>query len=209
MSTNDAERQLALSKYNESYSGGARSKSKSPRRSRRENDDAPPLPASASRAEHSHRVSSSTSHYSSASPSKPPRRPHTSAGPRDKSRTGGSASASEAETKETPGEVYRRRRGTRPDTGVAAEKAASQSVAKGYFNADAHTPLTVTTTPVADSGGSASSTSLSTSSSSADSNPSDEVREWEEELARIEMRSRRSSDLVGFSNKRRRPAETP
>jgi len=81
--------------------------------------------------------------------------------------------------------------------------------AKGYFNADAHAPLTVTTTPVADSGGSASSTSLSTSSSSADSNPSDEVREWEEELARIEMRSRRSSDLVGFSNKRRRPGETP
>ncbi|KAJ6547385.1 hypothetical protein B0H19DRAFT_1266325 [Mycena capillaripes] len=211
VSTNEAERQLALSKYNDalysSYSDGPRSKSKSPRRSRRPNDDAPPLPASASRADHSHRFSSSSSHYSSAPPQKPPRRPHTSAGPRDKSRTGG-GSAPEAGTKETePGDLFRRRRGTRPDTSANAEKAARHSAAKSYFNG--HAPLTVTTA-AAGSGGSASSTSLSlsTSSSSMDSNP-DEVREWEEELARIEMRSRRSSDLVGFANKRRRPSETP
>ncbi|KAJ7090048.1 hypothetical protein C8R43DRAFT_1050472 [Mycena crocata] len=183
VSTNEAERQLALSKYNDAvYSNGGRSKSKSPRRTRRLNDDAPPLPASASHAEHSHRVSSS----SSASSPKPPRRPHTSAGPRDKSRTGGSVSGRETESKETEvGGLFRRRRGPRPDTGGDAEIAASHSVGKGYFNA----PLTVTTA-AADSGGSASSTSLSTSSSSVDSNPSDEVREWEEELARIEMRSR-------------------
>ncbi|KAJ7738502.1 hypothetical protein DFH07DRAFT_701570, partial [Mycena maculata] len=90
VSTNEAERQLALSKCDALYSGysdGARSKSKSPRRSRRLHDDAPPLPASASRPEHSHRVSTS-SHYTSASSSKPPRRPHTSAGLRDKTRTG-------------------------------------------------------------------------------------------------------------------------
>ncbi|KAJ6496508.1 hypothetical protein C8R47DRAFT_1114347 [Mycena vitilis] len=206
VSTNEAERQLALSKYNDAHSDGPRSKSKSPRRSRRLNDDAPPLPASASRAESSHRFSSSSSHYSSGSASKAPRRPHTSAGPRDKSRTDDSVSG--AETKETePGDLFRRRRGTRPGTAADAETATvnhSHSVGKGkgYFNGDG--PLTVTT---ADSGGSASSTSLSTStSSSASSSPSDEVREWEEELARIEMRSRRSSDLVGFANKRRRPS---
>ncbi|KAJ7109201.1 hypothetical protein C8R44DRAFT_801886 [Mycena epipterygia] len=202
VSTNETERQLALAKYNDAYSDSARSKSKSPRRSRRLNDDAPPLPASASRAEHSHRISSSSSHYSSASPSKPPRRPHTSAGPRDKSRTGGSVSGREAGSKDTDvGDLCRRRRGARPGTGGDAEIAASHSVGKGYF----HPPLTVATSAAADSGGSASSTSLSTSSSSAGSNASDEMREWEEELARIEMRSRRSSDLAGFS-KRRKPS---
>ncbi|KAF7338439.1 hypothetical protein MVEN_02069800 [Mycena venus] len=218
VSTNDAERQLALSKYNDSYSDSARSKSKSPRRSsRRTNEDgtnAPPLPASASRAEH--RVSSSTSHYSSGSPSsKPPRRPHTSAGPRDKSRTGvGSVSASDAETKDTERrDPFRRRRGTRPDTGngagADAEIAASHRDGSKSYSRAPSAPLTVTTTLV--DSGSASSTSLSTStsSSSVDSNPSDEMREWEEELARIEMRSRRSSDLVGFANKRRRPGEIP
>ncbi|KAJ6546506.1 hypothetical protein DFH09DRAFT_1171214 [Mycena vulgaris] len=208
VSTNEAERQLALSKYNDalysSYSDGARSKSKSPRRSRRLHDDAPPLPASASRAEHSHRVSTSSSHYSSAPPSKPLRRPHTSAGLRDKSRTGGSLSGREAENKDSQAEdIFRRRRGPRPDTGGNAEITASHSISKGYFSAP---PLTVATATL-DSGGSASSTSLSTSSSSADSNLSEEVREWEEELARIEMRSRRSSDLAGFS-KRRRPSVT-
>ncbi|KAJ7470583.1 hypothetical protein FB451DRAFT_1254184 [Mycena latifolia] len=207
VSTNEAERQLALSKYNDalysSYSDGARSKSKSPRRSRRLRDDAPPLPSSASRAEHSHRASSSSSHYSSASPSTPLRRPHTSAGLRDKSRTGGSISGREAEDKEPQaGDIFRRRRGPRPDTGGDAEIATSRSISKGYFDA----PLAVATAAL-DSGGSASSTSLSTSNSSADSNTSDEVREWEEELARIEMRSRRSSDLVGFST-RRRPSAT-
>ena len=30
------------------------------------------------------------------------------------------------------------------------------------------------------------------------------MREWEEELARIEVRSRRSSDLLGFAGKVRR-----
>ncbi|KAJ7172655.1 hypothetical protein C8R46DRAFT_159992 [Mycena filopes] len=184
VSTNEAERQVALSKYNDarysSYSDGARSKSKSPRRTHRQPDDAPPLPASASRAEHSHRVSASSSHQStSASPSKPPRRPHTSAGVRDKSRIGSSVSEAEnAKDTDPPdlGEAYRRRRGIRPDTGGDAEIAASHRVGKGYFNP----PLTVTTTAV-DSGGSASSTSLSTSSSSPDSDPSDEMREWEEE----------------------------
>ncbi|KAK7015011.1 hypothetical protein R3P38DRAFT_3362109 [Favolaschia claudopus] len=211
VSTNAAERQLALSKYNDVYPDNARSKSKSPRRSSRrpeeDNTNMPPLPASASRAEHSHRVSSSTSPRSSASSSKPPRRPHTSAGPRDKTRTGSSASTSEGQTKDiVRKDPFRRRRESRPGTGMSADSViASSQYTKGY----SHTPpLTVATTPI-DSGASASSASLSasTSSSPEGSNPSDEMREWEEELARIEMRSRRSSDLVGFANKRRKPGE--
>ncbi|CAA7265395.1 unnamed protein product [Cyclocybe aegerita] len=59
---------------------------------------------------------------------------------------------------------------------------------------------------------SGSSTSTTTSSGSVstqssregdgeETEPSDYMREWEEELARIEMRSRRSSDAVGFAGK--------
>ena len=45
---------------------------------------------------------------------------------------------------------------------------------------------------------------------SPSSSPSDRhMREWEEELARIEMRSRRSSDLLGFSGKRKRSTGAP
>ncbi|KAJ6630672.1 hypothetical protein B0H10DRAFT_1982310 [Mycena sp. CBHHK59/15] len=210
VSTNEAERQLALSKYNDAahsnYPDGTRSKSKSPRRSRRLHDEVPPVPASASRAEHSHRVSASGPYPPPSSSSKPLRRPHTSAGLRETSRKAeagsGSVSGPEAERKGDNGgerDSFHRRRGPRPDTGDA-EIAASHSASKGYFNA----PLKITT---ANSGGSASSTSLSATSHSSGSNQSDEVREWEEELARIEMRSRRSSDLVGFANKRRRPSD--
>jgi hypothetical protein len=35
------------------------------------------------------------------------------------------------------------------------------------------------------------------------------MKEWEEELARIEMRSRHSSDLLGFSGKRKRSTGVP
>ncbi|KAF7363291.1 hypothetical protein MSAN_00984300 [Mycena sanguinolenta] len=205
VSTNDAERQLALSKYNEAYAEGARSKSKSPRRSSRRNEEdgtsAPPLPNSPSSS--SHRVSSSTSTSpASSSKPKPPRRPHTSAGPRRP----GSATASQPDTQDAERDLFRRRRVPRPERSEVDEFTAPRH-GKGKAQYPPP-PLTVTTTPL-DSGGSASSTSLSTttSSSSPDSNPSDEMREWEQELARIEMRSRRSSDLVGFANKRRRPGD--
>ncbi|KAF7295079.1 hypothetical protein MIND_01046200 [Mycena indigotica] len=151
VSTNEAERQLALSKYDQSrYSEGGRSKSKSPRRSHRQSDTAPPLPASGSRVEHPHRTSVSTSYSPSPSSYKPPRRPHTSAGPRDKTRL----------RVENPVQPIER------------------------TNSDSSTP------------------SLS-SPSSSDSHPSDEIKEWEEELAQIELRSRRSSDLVAMARTRR------
>ncbi|KAF9480089.1 hypothetical protein BDN70DRAFT_643272 [Pholiota conissans] len=44
------------------------------------------------------------------------------------------------------------------------------------------------------------------SSSAAEADMSDHMREWEAELARIEVRSRRSSDLVGFAGKKARVA---
>ncbi|KAJ7219110.1 hypothetical protein GGX14DRAFT_434660 [Mycena pura] len=202
VSTSEAERRLALSTYDEAgctrYSQGGRSKSKSPRRSHKQNDIAPPLPVSAFRAEHPHRVSASSSRYSSASPLKPPRRPHTSAGPRDKTRI--TCSVSPVDNKEAQPEDLFGPRTRRPDTSHADIRAGQRS-GKGYLN----TPLTG-----ADRARSASSTSLGTSasSSSVDSSQSDEVREWEEELARIELRSRRSSDLLGFASKKRRPSES-
>lgn len=55
--------------------------------------------------------------------------------------------------------------------------------------------------------GSSTSTTASTSSvSSSAESQSDEVREWEEELARIEVQSRRLSDMLGFACKRKRVA---
>ncbi|KAJ7285669.1 hypothetical protein C8J57DRAFT_1431371 [Mycena rebaudengoi] len=196
VSTNDAERQLALSKYTDAYRDGPRSKSKSPRRSRRPNDDeAPPVPASASQGELSSRPRRSPS---------TPRRPHTSAGPRDKSRPGSAASGPEIVSKETRERDYFRRREPRPVTGGDAEIAASHKVSKRFFNAPLEVALVA-----ANSGGSASSTSLSTSASSSSGSDPDEIREWEQELARIEMRSRRSSDLAGFANKRRSPSDCP
>ncbi|KAF7322828.1 hypothetical protein HMN09_00062200 [Mycena chlorophos] len=175
VSTNDAERQLALSKFDEArYSEGGRSKSKSPRRSQRQPDTAPPLPASASRAEH-HRISASTSNTSSPSSStRQPRRPHTSAGPRDKARP----PPIENRSVPPPVDVFS------PPVPASAPPLPPP-------------PLMLSTS---DNG---SHTTLDTSVSSDSSNQSDEIREWEEELQRIELRSRRSSDLLAMSRVRR------
>jgi hypothetical protein len=153
------------------------------------------VPASASQGELSSRPRRSPS---------TPRRPHTSAGPRDKSRPGSAASGPEIVSKETRERDYFRRREPRPVTGGDAEIAASHKVSKRFFNAPLEVALVA-----ANSGGSASSTSLSTSASSSSGSDPDEIREWEQELARIEMRSRRSSDLAGFANKRRSPSDCP
>ncbi|KAF7304677.1 hypothetical protein MKEN_01181800 [Mycena kentingensis (nom. inval.)] len=180
VSTNDAERQLALSKYDESrYGEGGRSKSKSPRRSHRQTDTAPPLPASASRAEHPHRASPSTSHSPTSPTHRTPRRPHTSAGPRDKMRTGSSKDENDV-LRSPDGERVRRKvpRAT-PPSELPIEKA----------------PLTVATSESGSRSNSSSEPSIS--------DPSDEMREWEAELARIELRSRRSSDLLAKSRTQR------
>lgn len=51
---------------------------------------------------------------------------------------------------------------------------------------------------------STSSSVSSTGSLGADVEREEKMREWEEELAKIEMRSRRSSDMLGFAGKRKR-----
>ena len=55
----------------------------------------------------------------------------------------------------------------------------------------------------------ASSSSLSSSNYGTESDLSDHVKEWEEELLRIEIRSRHSSDLLGFSGRRKRSTGVP
>jgi hypothetical protein len=59
--------------------------------------------------------------------------------------------------------------------------------------------------PAASGSSTTTTTSTSSISSSAESQ-SDEVREWEEELARIEVQSRKSSEMLGFACKRKRVA---
>jgi hypothetical protein len=103
VSTNEAERQLAAAKYNEalsaSFTSTTRSKSKSPRRTKRELPSppkSPPIPAFVPR--HTRSAGRQTKHdslipstkESSAFPSageKKMKRPHTSPGPRDKPRS--------------------------------------------------------------------------------------------------------------------------
>jgi hypothetical protein len=57
------------------------------------------------------------------------------------------------------------------------------------------------------SSGSGGSGRRSTTSSATSVSAEDSVREWEEELARIELQSRRSSDLLGFGLKIKRRAK--
>lgn len=238
MSTNEAERQLALAKYNERHDQVVdktlRSKSKSPRRLRphRDRDDptppiqTPPLPSTSAGFQLPKPKSKSSS-----------RRPHTSAGPRDKpfnlgvgafgrprgqepdsssghmgsSPHGGSSrSSSIISHHERANDPYCERRVEsnvrRPESGPSEVKQTrSAGMLTSAFWSTAAPRLS--STP---SGGSASTTasssSLSSSSVGGDSDLSDHMREWEEELARIEIKSRWSSDLLGFFGKRKRSA---
>ncbi|THU99341.1 hypothetical protein K435DRAFT_837698 [Dendrothele bispora CBS 962.96] len=221
VSTNSSERRLALSRSHESLVE-TRSKSKSPRRSRRDRENTtpePPLPASAAQLDHPNSPSSpSPSHYSNI-PSKGKsvsRRPHTSAGPRDKSslsflsssrnapyvRTHDLSSSSSSHQRSSPVQVddntpYRRK--MRP--GTASTIQLTKSNAMGHV----FSPVsTITSTDSGSSGRRSTMTSSTTSASAEDS-----VREWEEELARIETKSRRLSDLLGFGIKRKRRNNDP
>ncbi|KAK7043646.1 hypothetical protein VNI00_008257 [Paramarasmius palmivorus] len=206
VSANDAERRLAISKCTEALSAERpRSKSKSPRRSRKERENAPELPIP------SPALSKPDTPVSSR-PTKArgtPRRPHTSAGPRDKSsftlsgrkdsaygRTYESPSLPEPPDSDAP---YRRK--LRPGT---ANPEITKSSVLGYM----YSPRISTSTGTSSirSNGFTNSTATSdTSNSSVSYNIRDSanIREWEEELARIEVQSRRSSDLLGFGLKRK------
>ncbi|KAH9484049.1 hypothetical protein JR316_0003528 [Psilocybe cubensis] len=239
VSTNDAERQLALAKYNELQDamvsdGYSRSKSKSPRRSRPERDDSaiPPSPAPNSS------LTTTATPYNNRTKSSN-RRPHTSAGPRDKPvnfaggaygrpprgqegeatfgqaslgngvGTGSGSGLGSTSTKRRS-DVVVMRTTQRPDSkrgflsGNGNGKLSSTS-----FWSTVHSNGVAPRVKAAPSGSStsttASSSSVSSSSHGGDSETSEHMREWEEELAKIEVKSRRSSDLLGFSGKRKRP----
>lgn len=215
MSTNDSERQLAKSKYDEALQMNSsekptRSKSKSPRRSRRERDNMPPssAPSPGSRSEQLFKTSSVSAPYPSSSSSSKlkatARRPHTSAGPRDNSchlsgaRAEGVFARSrddrgqELETEE-PADSSRKRRATRP------ESSQSETKTRSFI----FSPR-MSFTPSGSSHNTSSAASTSDVSSSSLGSLSDEMKAWEEELARIEIQSRRSSDMLGFSGKQKR-----
>lgn len=197
VSTNDSDRRLALAKFAEQKDMALqreRSKSKSPGRRKTHGGDTdgetPPVPSSDDDRKSS---SSHRSHRSAAIPpplppppptavpqasttKKPPakikiRRPHTSAGPRDKSNLPYNISAKG----DPSGQV------TRPRTGVAHQEtrgtmATGFGVTRGVDIGNGRT------------GGN-----------------EDVVRAWEEELARIENVSRRSSArMLAFFGWRRR-----
>ncbi|KII89040.1 hypothetical protein PLICRDRAFT_160086 [Plicaturopsis crispa FD-325 SS-3] len=238
VSTNDAERQLALSKYNEmQYSNRSRSKSKSPRRTRRERDSeldelpSPPLspppgvsissrpatattkPSSSTRAPtHVYNLSSPLPDANRRRSNSATKRPHTSAGPRDKS----SQLVGFGHGRGEDGYNSRLIMAARPDT--AAIKGGPSSGSGSNANPAAFGQKWL----VAPSLGVSPSASVSsTSRSSVDAHaqgwgkeislPSavdqGTMRAWEEELARIEVQSRRSTVDMGIAHKRKRVTE--
>ncbi|KAJ7582822.1 hypothetical protein C8J56DRAFT_955818 [Mycena floridula] len=210
LGVNDSERHVALSKYNDAlYSSSSdhnsRSKSKSPRRTKKDRERPPvPSPASASRADHAHKPSSaSTQNYPGSSKTTSPRRPHTSAGPRDKVHSFTAPRRDERNLRAAPPE---------PTEPAGDEDGRSGAMFKRWKSAGPPSEkafLAPSRMSTAASGSSTSSTSISasmsTSSVSSSSQESDDVKEWEKELAKIEVRSRRSSDMLGFLSKRKRP----
>jgi hypothetical protein len=243
VSTNEAERQLAISKFNEalhlSLDKSGRSKSKSPRRTRYRELDVPPSPAlnkgyKSGSASTGSVVGSANGVGSSSgigsSKAAPPRRPHTSAGPRDKAYDFAGARLESAYNRERDaramtqdGDVHRQRRADgRGEVGSSSRPSTSQGETKrrsgagkayNFFGAaprlgTALSGSSTTSTSASGSGSITASTSRSTSSSmsSHGADEEDRMREWEEELAKIEMRSRRSSDMAGFAGKRKRSA---
>jgi len=187
-------------------------KTKSQRRSRAEGSPQtksyPSTGSSEPEAPKSSKVPTLPIKFMSPRPKSAPRRPHTSAGPRDKAPyqslgTGynrpqaAHSSGDEASHKRRPDKNAR----TRPGTGMSQPEGK-----KGFFFTSVAPRLGT------EPSGSSTSTTASSSSISSCSQAeeeSDQMREWEEELARIEMRSRRSSDLLGFSGKRKRSLGVP
>ncbi|KAJ4488166.1 hypothetical protein J3R30DRAFT_3400731 [Lentinula aciculospora] len=201
-SVNDAERRLAMSKTRSQSTSEARSKSKSPRRTRRKLEDpSEPVPsASTSGLKPSPQphippnpTSSSTKRKESI-----PRRPHTSAGPRDSSSSSFSPPNPSLEIAPLPSNSSATARKKRPATTPTIGGDSQMTE-----NRHAFSPIiSLSSTPSTRSG---SSTSESTNCQD-DQSSSAAVKEWEAELARIELKSRRSSDLLGFGFKRKRPS---
>lgn len=218
MSTNDAERQLASSKYNQQLFATAnatyRSKSKSPRRIRRDREPLPSPPPSddgPSDGLFLHPKSAmqgeSSRLKSSGLKAKKSRRPHTSAGPSDKS--------SEFRLVSSPYERQRPDEQHPFNPSEVAKKGMPLRVAVNMDSVDANLSTAPssftrkrTMAPVLNvSASSNSSSSQSHHQLSGDERPASErstldkkqVRAWEQELAHVEAPSRRSSlDLFGI-----------
>jgi len=213
LSTNESQRQVAFSKYNEQLYSNNRSKSKSPRRTRRERDRPPDSPNDASTNPLSsapphvqrHLEPSlaqnpkfpSTSPYPTKAKVKAHRRPHTSAGPRDKSVD---LRASDTIRHQNHHLVVP----VRAETAISADKA---EVRTGFNQKWVLLPELGSSIVSTDSG---ISIKHEESADHADGvslfghlDQSD-VLAWEQELARIESASRRSSaDMLGFASRRK------
>jgi hypothetical protein len=234
VSTNEAERQIALSKYNEllyaSYNTTSRSKSKSPRRIRRDREQLPsppaspsdlgsniavipPAPQSASQVEDSrHPIRSSlvSTPYGTKRKKKSHRRPHTSAGPSDSSN----------DFRIQPGPFER----LKPDEerSCSPDKVVADDVPVVVAGDNSGNGETSTTPPSSFGWKRIMAPALSVTTSFPGSlrirdnvNDSDgklfepqidrsQIRAWEEELARIEIQSRRSSKDIFSIFKRKR-----
>ncbi|KAL5511510.1 hypothetical protein ACEPAH_4727 [Sanghuangporus vaninii] len=220
IATNESERKLAATKYADA---SARSKSKSPRRSKAPLSESsenqfpsphpiPPVPQSANPVETRNNFASH--HPSCSSPTAvvltPPqtlRRPHTSAGPRDKS-----SNRTHHRHHEHHRERDRNREGENPGklSSVFRSSRRPETARPTSASKDTHTTSPTSAYPYPPTHARRSSREVNggavpISGPDGTANDPKSVRAWEEELARIERTSRRmSTDVLGFNLKRLR-----
>ncbi|KAG1877780.1 hypothetical protein DFJ58DRAFT_693450 [Suillus subalutaceus] len=226
VSTNEAKRQLALSRY----SAAGQHKSRSPKRSKRERPNtntqlpspprsppavaqvpkkAPITPKGGHEHEishgHTHKISSASSPQSgSKSKLNSIRRPHTSAGPRDTPHGYDSRGYNPLHNHSNRHPVP-----LRPETAYSGPATNGRSTHGAFFQKWVEAPRLGHSSSSASSEGAHSLTPES--AARADGNllfdkvGQVEMRAWEEELARIELVSRRSTaDMMDFVSQRRK-----
>ncbi|KAH0830609.1 hypothetical protein J3R83DRAFT_2064 [Lanmaoa asiatica] len=225
VSTNDLQRQLAFSRYGDWVNTtSARSKSKSPRRFKRDHhtEQLPSPPHSPRRAfvseepdtvssltgppfppAHCHRISTASSPYPGGNSSTPnvSRRPHTSAGPRD-----WPSALDRREFFQNQSDRFAVSQ--RPETTHPTRFPKYSPSSRGFFRQRSIEPPRLGSSSSVSSGG-----HLTVDSSQHHSHGSllfertnlGDVRAWEQELARIESASRRNSiDMLGFLSRRKK-----
>jgi hypothetical protein len=226
-STNESERKLALATFN-NKSVRARSKSKSPRRTKREklggtsptSTVLPPVPVSAGSPpsqsqSHSTDLHSSASLASPSSPSTSTRRPHTSAGPRDRShfntlpRSGRNPSppaSPESAGTSTPAEPEATSNQSSPFRRWTSARAAAQAITGNSIFS--RSPSASASIPSQSSSRSISTSTATSTVSLVDHEggdrlglgggpgpPEDHIKEWELELEKIEATSSKNSAI--------------
>ncbi|KIJ69345.1 hypothetical protein HYDPIDRAFT_105943 [Hydnomerulius pinastri MD-312] len=231
LSTNDSQRQLALSRYSELvHASSGRSKSKSPRRSKRDrHTEQLPSPPRSPRlapvsdvhtstppvAKPHHHVEPSPGHVSKFSSASAPypsssgqkaktsRRPHTSAGPRDK--PGGFDSRGHQPLRNQSNQLSVP---LRPETAYPTPLPNNSQNSRGIFRQKWVEAPRLGSSSSMSSGGHftlAESSQHSEGSLLFEQVDQVEVQAWEAELARIECASRRSSaDMMSFVSQRKK-----